>query len=76
MEYYILVDTSGRETGVDVYKTETEARQNMIYRYEVIRSENHREEGDRCELHHDFAWLNDAHGYDFDWSIHMIEVPA
>ena len=74
MEYYILIDTLERDSGVEVYRTEGEARCAMEARYMDYRDGAGRDEGDRCELHRDFAWINDLHGMNLDLSIHTINV--
>jgi len=74
MEYYILVDTLERESEVEVYKTEGEARNAMESRYMRYRDGVGRDEGDRCELHRSFAWINDLYGYDLDLSIHTVSI--
>ena len=73
-EYYVLVDTLERESGVEVFKTKKDARREMESRYLQYRNDAGRDEGDRCELHYDFAWITDLHGMNLDLSVHAIDI--
>ncbi|MCR5096582.1 MAG: hypothetical protein K6A70_07565 [Erysipelotrichaceae bacterium] len=74
MEYFVLVDTLERESGVQVFKSKKDARKAMESRYIQYRDDAGRDEGDRCELHYDFAYINDLHGMNLDLSVHAVNI--